>query len=70
MLHVEPQRHAHTRRLTCTMFWSETARLECVRGTPFGRLVVPQVWRKRATSAGRGGSLGSAAHTPRGVGVS
>lgn len=32
------------------MLEREEARLSCVRGTPFGRLVVPEVWRKSATS--------------------
>lgn len=32
------------------------ARLACVSGTPFGRDVVPDVCRKRATSSARGGS--------------
>ena len=37
------------------MLARDAARLEWERGTPLGRLVVPEVWRKRATSEGRGG---------------
>jgi hypothetical protein len=37
---------------TETMFRTEEARLSCVSGTPLGRLVVPEVWRKSATSDG------------------
>jgi hypothetical protein len=37
---------------TETIFRTEEARLSCVSGTPLGRLVVPEVWRKSATSDG------------------
>ena len=40
------------------MLAREEARLEWERGTPLGRLVVPEVWRNRATSEGRGGEDG------------
>ena len=43
------------------MFVRDDARLPWVKGTPFGREVVPEVWRKRATSDGCGGSESSAA---------
>ena len=34
---------------------ADAHKLACVKGTSFGREVVPEVWSKRATSSGRAG---------------
>ena len=53
------QRSSEVRASDSAMLAAERARLAWVRGTVFGRAVVPEVWRTRATSSGAGEGPGA-----------